>query len=254
MRYFASILSIVVIFLFMAGSVSAQVDGLGVAIPVLPGEEVQSGDLLCSPDGGLALCREEYSASVYGVIVESPPVSLESEDLPNAFLALQSGDVIVRVSSENGTILAGDLVTTSETPGVAKKATLNGFVIGTALEDYTVEDPAQVGEILVALNIHPTSSFAGSRTNLIANIRQALSAPVVAPLDSLRYILAFIVALLSFALGFVYFGRVVKTGVEAIGRNPLASKSIQATVIVNVLITIVIVVTGLAIALLILVI
>jgi hypothetical protein len=107
---------------------------------------------------------------------------------------------------------------------------------------------------LVSINIHPSSSFVGSRSNLVANIRQALSSPIVSPLDSLRYLLAFIIAIISFALGFIYFGRVVRTGVEAIGRNPLASRIIQATIFVNILITIVIVLTGLAIAVLILII
>jgi hypothetical protein len=77
---------------------------------------------------------------------------------------------------------------------------------------------------------------------------------VVAPLESLRYLLAFIIAIVSFGLGFLYFGRVIKTGVEAIGRNPLASRTIQATIFVNIVITIVIVGTGLALAALILII
>lgn len=248
------LLIIVFLFAFSIVQVSAQVDSLGIAIPIVPTEEVQSGDVICSLEGGLALCRQGYDPSIYGVIVESPPISLESSDLPGSPLALQSGDVIVRVNTSNGPISAGDLVTTSENPGIAMKASVNGFVLGIALEDYQVEDPTAVGEILVSLNVHPASSFVGSRSNLVANIRQALSAPVVSPLDSLRYLLAFIVAIISFALGFIYFGRVVRTGVEAIGRNPLASRMIQTTVIVNILITIVIVITGLAVSLLILII
>lgn len=248
-------LLIIVFFLIASPKVaSAQVDSLGVAIPLDLDIEVQGGDVLCSYEGGITLCDDIYDPAIYGVVTDSPPVSFTSEDLPGAPLAVQTGDVIIRVNSANGNISAGDLVTTSTTPGVAQKATVNGFVIGTALEDYSSDDPNAVGEILVAMNIHPTSSFVGSRSNLVSNIRQALSAPVVAPLDSFRYLLAFIIALISFALGFVYFGRVVRTGVEAIGRNPLASRSIQATVLVNIVITIVIVVTGLAIALLILII
>lgn len=250
----ACLLVIVLFFLLSLNIAHAQVDSLGVAIPVVPTEEVQNGDIICSHEGGLDLCRQDYDQSMYGVIVESPPVSLESSDLPEAPLAVQSGDVIVRVSTSNGPISAGDLITTSQNPGVGMRASVNGFVLGIALEDYQVEDEAVIGEILVSLNVHPTSSFVGSRSNLVANIRQALSSPIVSPLDSLRYLLAFIIAIISFALGFIYFGRVVRTGVEAIGRNPLASRMIQATVLVNIVITIVIVLTGLAVALLILII
>jgi len=249
-----ALLLLVVLFVLSISTVRAQVDSLGVAIPIVPSGEVQNGDIICSLEGGLALCKQEYDPSMYGVVVESPPISLESSDLPGAPLALQSGDVIVRVSTSNGPIAAGDLVTSSQNPGVGIKASANGFVLGVALEDYQVEDANAVGEILVSLNVHPASSFVGSRSNLVANIRQALSAPVVSPLDSLRYILAFLVGIVSFGLGFIYFGRVVRTGVEAIGRNPLASRAIQATVLVNIVVTIVIVVSGLAISLLILVI
>lgn len=239
---------------FLAGSISAQVDSLGVAIPLSIDQKVVGGDVLCSYDGGISLCNEIYDPAIYGVVTDDPSIALESTDLSDAPLVVSQGDVVVKVSSSNGAISAGDLVTTSEIPGIAQKATVNGFVLGTALESYESPDPAAVGEILVSINIHPTSSFVGSRSNLVSNIRQAISAPIVAPLDSFRYLLAFLIALISFALGFIYFGRVVRTGVEATGRNPLASRTIQTMVIVNILVTIVIVVTGLAIALLILVI
>jgi F0F1-type ATP synthase membrane subunit c/vacuolar-type H+-ATPase subunit K len=232
----------------------AQVDSLGVALPVEVEEETQSGDIICTRQGGLVLCPEAYDPSIYGVVTASPSLALESDDLAGLPLAVQSGDAIVRVSTVNGAIEVGDLITSSEMPGVGQKATVNGFVLGLALEAYGSTDPNDIGEILVSLNIHPSSSFVGSRTNLVANIRQALSSPVVAPLDSFRYLLAFIIAIISFALGFVYFGRVVRTGVEAIGRNPLASRMIQVTVLINIVITIVIVLTGLVVALLILII
>jgi F0F1-type ATP synthase membrane subunit c/vacuolar-type H+-ATPase subunit K len=72
-------------------------------------------------------------------------------------------------------------------------------------------------------------------------------------LASLRYLLAFLIAIIAFVLGFIYFGRVVRVGIEAIGRNPLARRMIQITMLFNILITIVIVLAGLLIAYLILV-
>jgi F0F1-type ATP synthase membrane subunit c/vacuolar-type H+-ATPase subunit K len=250
-----SLLSIVLIFLMLlsTGELFAQVDSLGIAIPVVVVDEVQNGDIICSLEGGLALCKTEYDPSMYGVITQNPSLSLDSPEFPDSPLAVTTGDVLVRVSTVNGAITPGDLITTSNTPGVGQKASLNGFALGVSMEEFTSTNADDVGEILVSLNIHPTSSFVGSRSNLISNIRQAISAPVVAPLDSLRYLLAFIIALISFALGFIYFGRVVRTGVEAIGRNPLAKTAIQATMAVNVIVTIVIVVTGLGLALLVLV-
>lgn len=252
MKKFPLILLGIAAFSLSGNLVKAQVDSLGVALPVEISSEVQNGDILCSYENGLSLCDKEYDPAVYGVVSDSPALYFESPDMPGAPLVVKSGDVLVRVSAENGPIAAGDLIATSDTPGVGKKASLNGFVLGLALEEFTLQ--GETGEILVALNIHPTTSFVGSGVNLIANIRQALSAPSIAPLDSLRYLLAFVVALISFGLGFVYFGRVVRTGVEAIGRNPLASRMIQITVFANILITLAIVVAGLGISLLILII
>ncbi len=243
-----------ILFLLFRGSIvfaHAQVDSLGVAVPIEIEGGIEPGSIVCSKEGGHFLCNEQYAASIVGVVVDKPPIAFVGQELP---LALNSGNAIVRISTINGVVKKGDLITTSEKPGIGQKATVNGFVLGMSLEDFSSGDPEDIGEILVSINIHPTSSFVGSRSNLVANIRQALSAPVVAPLDSLRYFLSFIIALISFALGFVYFGRVVRSGVEAIGRNPLASRAIQATVVVNIVVTVVIVLTGLAISLLILII
>ena len=60
--------------------------------------------------------------------------------------------------------------------------------------------------------------------------------------------IAAFVTVLSFILGFVYFGRFAKTGIEAIGRNPLARFQIQTTVIINLLLMAGIFVVGLALS------
>jgi F0F1-type ATP synthase membrane subunit c/vacuolar-type H+-ATPase subunit K len=53
-------------------------------------------------------------------------------------------------------------------------------------------------------------------------------------------------------LGFVFFGRVVARGVEAMGRNPLAGSLIAVSVVFNLILTVVIMLVGLGIAYLIL--
>ena len=62
-----------------------------------------------------------------------------------------------------------------------------------------------------------------------------------------------LIVLITFALGIWYFGRVARSGVEAIGRNPLATRAIQLGVILNLLLTLVILLVGIALAYLILV-
>jgi len=84
-------------------------------------------------------------------------------------------------------------------------------------------------------------------------LREGMSAPIFEPLDSLRYLLAALILLLSFVLGFAYFGRVSRTGIEAIGRNPMASRMIQISILMHILITTVIIILGFGMAYIILI-
>ena len=106
---------------------------------------------------------------------------------------------------------------------------------------------------MVAIGAKQAFIALSTKGNLLETVRQALLSPTLTPLASLRYVLASIMAVGAFILGFWYFGRVAKTGVEAIGRNPLAGRTIQLGVILNLLLTGVIMASGLVVAYLILV-
>ena len=67
-----------------------------------------------------------------------------------------------------------------------------------------------------------------------------------------KYIVAAAVVLGSLVLGFMSFGRTAAKGVEALGRNPAASKIIHLGIIFNVAIVAVIGLIGLTVAFLIL--
>ena len=226
----------------------AQSTSSGVAWPIpVEGEGFDDGTLVCSSDSGYVPCNIEYTPSLFGVVTKSPAAFFNVED-ESTILVLSSGVTSVRVNASAGSISDGDLLTSSEKSGVAKKADRNGYVLGVALQTWDSDDPEAEGLILVSLNIHPESSLSGTGVNLLSLLRQGFSSAFLGPLESLRYILAFVIAAISFTLGFVYFGRVVRTGVEAVGRNPLAGRMIQLTVVFNILITIAIVGAGLAIA------
>ena len=241
-------------FLFLNHSILAQIDSSGVAISTpIKSEDVQNGDLICSGKEGYILCMEAYDPSMLGIVTTSPTVSLESQGDEDVNLVVSSGNARARVSSVNGNIAEGDPVTSSEKPGVIQKAAKNGYILGTALESYEADNPDDTGRILVSINVHPTTDLGAARENLWETIRTGLSAPTLEPLASLRYLLSFLIAIIAFVLGFVYFGRAVKAGIEAMGRNPLARRAIQISILFNTLITIVIIIAGLAIAYLILI-
>lgn len=211
------------------------------------------GTLVCVTQTGYEECQRPYDSSMYGVVSSNPAAVLGSSEATDSATVVTRGRSKVRVSATNGPIRAGDVVTSSTIQGVAQRATRNGYVLGRALEDYTPGNSEDQSLILISLAITANTSFSDSRSNLLEMVRQALEAPTLTPLASLRYLLAFAIAILAFTLGFIYFGRVTKAGVEAVGRNPMASKTIGATIALHIILNIVILFVGLALSYLILV-
>jgi len=251
-----SALGIIFIFLFLIffiKNANAQIDSAGVGYSTQVDGDTQPGDIICSTTEGFVPCSVEYSPAMYGVVSENPSASFESVDLENSVLVVADGKARVRVSSENGNIVVGDYITASNTSGVGKKAERDGYVLGNALEAYESNDPATTGRILVALSIHPATDLTGTGSNLITALAQGFEAPLLEPLDSLRYLLSIIVVVLAFGIGFLYFARVARSGVESIGRNPLAARLIQFSVVINSIIAIAIILVGLGLAYLILI-
>jgi F0F1-type ATP synthase membrane subunit c/vacuolar-type H+-ATPase subunit K len=247
----SAVISIFLISLFVLGSeVYAQVDSSGFATSVPMKQSAEAGDIICSYEQGFSKCNSLADPAMYGVVVDNVSVSVEDTELENSTLAITTGVATVKVTASEGPIAEGDFVTSSEQEGVGQLATQNGYVLGTAMESY---DASDVGTIQVALNIHPASGLTGPGSNLLQFIRKGVTIPLFEPLESLRYILAVLMILISFTLGMIYFGRSSRTGIEAIGRNPLAKRVIQFTVVLNIVLTVVIVLVGLAIAYLILI-
>jgi len=229
--------------LFLALGLLAQTSSSGVAVSMdLPVEGMIDGSIIC----GSTLCSIPYDASVMGVYTENPAILLENTSLVGGKPVISSGKVYVRFE---GSIKKNEYVTTSDKPGVGQKATRNGYVLGTAAEDFA----GPSGKILVSLGMRPAVLASGTADNLWEALRQGLSSLYLTPLSALRYAMAMIITLAAFVLAFIYFGRVAKSGVEAVGRNPLAGKTIEFTVIINVILTGVIMASGLLLAYLILV-
>jgi hypothetical protein len=79
------------------------------------------------------------------------------------------------------------------------------------------------------------------------------ASPFLTPLTSLRYILAVMITVIAFFLGFRTYGRIAGSGLEALGRNPLAAKAISISIIFNIFLAGLIVIAGLALSYLVLV-
>jgi hypothetical protein len=122
---------------------------------VLPAaNDPEPGDVLVAdPEGSLVRSAEPYQTSVMGVYSTRPMYIGNGKNLDQegyAPLAIV-GVVPVKVSTENGAIHPGDLLTTSSTPGHAMRADhfVGGAIIGKALG--TWEKGTGVIQMLVTL-------------------------------------------------------------------------------------------------------
>lgn len=116
---------------------------------------------------------EPYDRTVVGVYSENPGLRLSQAETTigdaHAIPVALVGRVPVRVSTENGPIHTGDMLTASSQNGVAMKASKAGSIIGKALEEY---DGTQTGKIMVfvaissSLGAYDTSGLSSTTANL----------------------------------------------------------------------------------------
>lgn len=252
MKYILSLFIILLLYFSTSHGALAQVSE-GIARAIVVDEDVEDGDIVSFIDGKYLRSKTPYDSTIFGVITDQPSLALEDETLPNTRFIIRTGRAFVRVSTKSGPIKVGDLITSSETPGVGQLATQQGYILGKAMGSYEEGDPTTVGKVLVSLDIGFSSPVKTLRTNLLELLRTGADAPFLTPLTSLRYVLAALSAVAAFIFAFIFFGRVAKSSIEAMGRNPLARRSIQVGVIFNFVLTLGIMLVGLGLAYLILV-
>lgn len=252
-------LIVAIFFLFVLGialpvSIYAQNTSVGTAVSILIiDKNVTDGNIITSTPKGYGLANIAYDSNVYGVYTQSPSIFLQNTADPQTKPVTTSGKANVLVSSIGGNIKKNDFITTSTIAGVGQRVSRNGMVLGTALEDYSNSNQKAIGKILVAINPHFTASFADTKTNVLEVLRNASDPTTLTQATSLRYVLAAGLALMSFGIGFAYFGRITSKGIEALGRNPLANRMIQMNLILNLVLMIVIVIVGLGLGYMILI-
>ncbi len=93
--------------------------------------------------------QRAYDPRALGVVSTSPGLTLGNPGDEKAVEVALAGRVPVKVSTENGPIRAGDLLTSSSQLGVAMKATKAGRIIGQALTSYAGEE---IGTVLMFIH------------------------------------------------------------------------------------------------------
>ncbi len=89
-------------------------------------------------NAGVKRSSTAYQTDVIGIVATYPGIILGTKT-DNSFPIALSGRVPVKVSIENGIILAGDRLTASSVPGHAMRTDTAGRVIGVAIEDMSLD-------------------------------------------------------------------------------------------------------------------
>ena len=237
------ITSFIMLLLSLSGRVHAQNISLTLIV-----EDVPSG-----PTNGLIVIQDgaQYKLSsvradtrMIGIITDTPSFSGRKSTNSKAFYVNGSGTSVVRASNINGKITKGDYLTSSDIKGVAIRTIDPEFTIGVAQEDFDSADG------LVRIDIKPSFFQGNSSVNrsLINVIRSGTQSFTLSPINSLRYVLAAIIGIASFLFGFSIFSKISGTGIQALGRNPLARKTIEFNIIIEFILNLGIIVFGLVIS------
>lgn len=119
----------------------------------------------------LSAARKDYDSKIIGIVSTDGLVANEQLEPTDQLIAL-AGKVPTKVSTINGPIEVGDLITSSSMPGVGMKATKAGAIVGKALEPF---DSAQGGQgrimVLVNLSWYDPEVYLTSTGDLQLNIR-----------------------------------------------------------------------------------
>jgi hypothetical protein len=191
--------------------------------------EIKKGDIVSLKNKEIVRSNIPYDENIVGVVGENP-ILVFGKETTTTLPVVSYGKTLVKVTNQNGEIKKGDFITSSNRPGVGQKATESGFVVGKALENFNEDEgiiPVFVN--IQYLNLAPKRpSFGG----MIQQIFSALKVPENVP-EVLRYVFATLLAGMSFIFGFLFFVRTLREGIVGISRNPLAKRSIQTAMIIN---------------------
>ena len=207
--------------------------------------EAKVGNIISNTKDGLFRSNISYDENIMGVVGETP-ILVFGKPTTTTLPIVSSGETLVKVSNINGEIKKGDFITSSEKPGIGQKVTQSGFVLGKALENFNQEE----GLITLFVNIQYANIPIGKFTlgGVVPEIISRLKTPENIP-EVLRYLFAILLGGGSFFMGFFSFVKTLREEVIGISRNPLAKKSIQSAMILNLTVILILTMAGLALAL-----
>lgn len=208
------------------------------------GSEIYEGMIVATDGVNVFLADKEYEPNVIGVITSNPAITLGENEGSGNYPISTTGNIPVLIKKTDAKPKKGDYITASNIPGVGMIASNPGWVIGTVISD--VEDQFDSYDtVMVSLKIeygdgnNPiTKAYKYSMGFLDQN----------SFIQFIKLIMAGLIAIITFLGATNYYTQISKTEVEALGRNPLASKIIQRNSFLHLVILILICVVGIGMA------
>lgn len=228
---------------------AADVSSVGIATYLPVQGKVENGDIISATTKGYILSQQSYDAQMAGVVASKPAIALktDTEGNENSVPVVSVGQVSIKVTGTNGNIKKGDYITSSGKPGTGMKSTRSGYVIGQALEEVKFDKKEDVKLVSVNLNLHFLQVGSPVSNSLLNIFAISQIAAYEQPLSVFKYLISAFILLLSFIFGFFVFTRAVNSGIQALGRNPLAGRMIQLSIIFNVVLVIIVITSAIGV-------
>ncbi len=173
------------------------------------------------------------SGNIYGVVIDPSQAPLTVQRQGQQVYVASSGSYPVLVSTQNGSIRPGDYISVSSIQGVGAKATNDeSNILGQALSSFdgssnviTSANGTNIGRVTVSIGPgrNPLLVNDVSIPSPLRSIGQAIAGRSVSALRIYAALAIFLVTAII-AASLLYVG--VRSGMTAIGRNPLSRHSI----------------------------
>jgi hypothetical protein len=192
------------------------------------------------------------SSRIYGVVIDpsQAPVTLQSQQGQRVFVAT-SGKYSVFVNVQHGPINTGDYISMSGNDGIGAKASNDqANVLGQALQKFDGQSgvlsgggQSAVGKITVAVapNKNP---LVKDEVALPGTLRRAAQSVSNRDVSVLRVYAALVVFLITAAIATVILVTGVRSGMVAIGRNPLSRQHVITGLLQVVVVAVVVFIIG----------
>lgn len=188
--------------------------------------------------GTAHLATVANSSGLLGVVVDQNGSLLAINPDDNLVQVAIDGDVPVLVSTSNGNVAKGDLISVSPLSGVGMKAEAGLPVIGRALTSFSTNSSqatiqqvtdkngktttVKIGFVNVDINVN-TSTDTSSSLNALQRLVKSLTGHVI---PTARIIVALVVAIVTLVVLTMLIYASIFGSIMSIGRNPLAKTSI----------------------------